>query len=127
MGGGQVSLESLRGKPVFMNYWASWCIPCRAEAPDLVNTWRRYRDTDLQMIGINTQDLQSDAKEFVSHYGLDYVNLRDSSGAVSTFYGVRAYPESFFISSEGLILEHVYGPMTSGEMASRIRRHFSIS
>lgn len=116
-----VKLSDFRGSPVFINFWASWCIPCIQEANDLRLTSERFKDSNLQMIGINSEDLREDADRYLSKFGLEYLNLRDTSGQVSKrMYGVSAYPESFFIDSRGKLVAHVFGPMTAGEMKSRI-------
>jgi cytochrome c biogenesis protein CcmG, thiol:disulfide interchange protein DsbE len=120
MNGGEVGLSEFEGRPLFINFWASWCIPCREEAPDLVQTWRSYEKTELAMIGINWQDLKADAAGFVDRYAISYPTLRDTTGRVATAYGVLAPPESVFISREGLIESHIYGPMTGGEMKAQI-------
>jgi cytochrome c biogenesis protein CcmG/thiol:disulfide interchange protein DsbE len=116
------ALRDFRGRPVMLNFWASWCVPCRDEAPDLAATSRRYENSEMVMIGINTQDLMPDATAFIDRHDIGYLNLRDSEGKVTTLYGVRAFPETFFISREGIILEHIFGPMSSPELRSKIER-----
>jgi cytochrome c biogenesis protein CcmG/thiol:disulfide interchange protein DsbE len=116
------SLADFEGRPLLLNFWASWCVPCRDEAPDLAATSRRYENSEMVMIGINTQDLMPDATAFIDRHDIGYLNLRDSEGKVTTLYGVRAFPETFFISREGIILEHIFGPMSSPELRSKIER-----
>lgn len=119
MAGRRVGLLDFKGRPVFLNFWASWCVGCREEAPDLALSWERYRGTDLAMVGINSQDLLDDAHGYITRNGLGYLNLRDPAGTVKSLYGVPKMPESFLIDRTGKIVGHVYGPMTAGEMKSR--------
>lgn len=118
--GESLGLSQFRGRPVFLNFWASWCIPCIEEAPDLRRTYERFRDSEIVMLGVNSQDFKSDAERYVERHHLEYKNLRDPSGRISSSYGVRAFPESFFISRGGTVVHVVYGPMTSAEMKARI-------
>lgn len=96
-GEGRFSSADLEGRPVVINFWASWCTPCLEEAPDLERTWRRYRDEGVVFVGINRQDLVEDAREFLDRYEITYVNLRDPEGEVARRFGVRGLPETFFL------------------------------
>lgn len=123
--GETISLAQLRGRPVFLNFWASWCIPCIEEAPDLRSTYERFKGTDLVMLGVNSQDFRTDAERYLNRHRLEYESVRDPSGKISSSYGVRAFPESFFISSSGTVEYVVYGPMTQAEMRARIENLLS--
>ncbi len=101
--GPTVSLEALRGHLVIINFWASWCVPCREEAPQLEAVWQRYRDRGLIVLGIDTQDLESPAREFVSRYKISYPNVRDPDGSVSRLFGATGVPETFFVGADGRI------------------------
>ena len=119
--GEQVAIGDFRGKPLLINFWASWCLPCKDEAPALAAAHRGFVGTDLVMIGIDTEDTLDDARAFLARYDIGYLNLRDTTGRVSRgMFGVRAYPETFFVGRDGTIVAHVFGPMTKGEIASRI-------
>jgi cytochrome c biogenesis protein CcmG/thiol:disulfide interchange protein DsbE len=85
---GSISLESLRGKVVFLNFWASWCAPCRAEARTLEAAWLKYRDRDVVFVGVDIQDKEEDAREFLREFGITYPNARDASGQAAIEYGV---------------------------------------
>ena len=102
--GPPISLAGLRGHPVVVNFWASWCIPCRDEAPLLEDVWRTYRSQGLIVLGVDTQDLEAPALAFVRRYDLTYSNVRDPDGSVGRLFGTTGVPETFFISGDGRIL-----------------------
>ncbi|NIP38401.1 MAG: redoxin domain-containing protein [Candidatus Dadabacteria bacterium] len=114
---GTVKLDDFKGKPVIINFWASWCAPCREEMPFLQKTWSKYRDKGLIFIGIDVLDDTSAAKEFLDSFNIDYLNLSDSKGKTSNQYGVIALPATFFIDKDGNITRQNYGPFLgdSGE------------
>ena len=107
-GGGQapqqVALRDLRGHAVVLNFWASWCGPCREEAPLLVGLARDYRSRGLVVVGVDTQDLEAPARAFLTQYGITYRNLRDPDGGVGRLFGTTGVPETFFIGADGRIL-----------------------
>ena len=107
--GGTLTLASLRGKYVLVNFWASWCIPCRDEAPLLERAWREYRDRGLVVVGVNIQDLEPEARKFIARYKVDYPNVRDRDGRVSRAYGTTGVPESFFIDRDGRVVRKFPG------------------
>ncbi len=113
--GETISLSDLRGKVVFLNFWASWCLPCRAEARDLEATWQTLKDKDVVFLGIDLQDTRKDALEFLKEFKVTYPNGSDPLGKVSVDYGVWGIPETFFIDPQGIIsYKHV------GELGSAI-------
>lgn len=101
--GKTVSLSDYRGKVVFLNFWASWCPPCRAEARDLEAAWQKFKDQDIVFLGIDIQDTEKDALAFLREFNVTYPNGRDASGKISVDYGVWGIPETFFIDGEGRI------------------------
>jgi cytochrome c biogenesis protein CcmG/thiol:disulfide interchange protein DsbE len=101
--GSRLSLESLRGKAVFLNFWASWCPPCRAEAKDLEAAWLKVKDQNIVYIGVALQDSDENARAFLKEFDVSYPNGRDESGKIAVDYGVWGIPESFFIDPEGRI------------------------
>ena len=110
-GGGKVSLASLRGKGVVLNFWASWCDPCKAEAPLLEKAWRRYQSQGLVVVGIDANDVSSDARSFAEKHGLTYPLLHDP-GATYSRYGLTGVPETFFVDRRGrLVPIHLAGPV----------------
>ncbi|MGH2405817.1 MAG: redoxin domain-containing protein [bacterium] len=100
---GAFALSELRGKYVVVNFWASWCIPCKDEAPQLERLWQTYRDRGLVVVGVNIQDLEQEARKFLAQTAPTYPNVRDSDGAIYRAYGLTGVPETFFIDREGRI------------------------
>jgi len=101
--GTKLSFNDLRGKAVFLNFWASWCPPCRAEAKALEAAWRKVKDQNVVYIGVAIQDTDENARAFLKEFDVTYPNGRDESGKIAVDYGVWGIPESFFIDSEGRI------------------------
>ena len=101
--GRTIGLEDLRGKAVFLNFWASWCPPCRAEARTLEAAWQKYKGQDVIFLGVNIQDRDEDARAFLKEFGITYLNGWDPTGRVAVDYGVWGIPETFFIDREGRI------------------------
>ena len=101
--GRQLSLEELRGQVVFLNFWASWCPPCRAEARTLEAAWQKYRERDVVFLGVNIQDREEAARGFLQEFGVTYPNGRDSAGKIAIDYGVWGLPETFIIDRDGRI------------------------
>ena len=109
-GGPPVTLASLRGKAVVVNFWASWCVPCRDEAPVLQKTYERYRDQGLVVLGVDVNDFRQDARRFMKRYGLSYPVVYDGKGSTVGKWGVRGFPETFFVDRTGkLVGERIEG------------------
>ncbi len=107
---GDVALAAYRGRPVVLNFWASWCEPCKQEAPLLESVWRRYRDRGLVVIGLDFNDLRSDARRFARENRMSYPLAYDGHGDTLTDYGVVGAPETFFIDRTGrLVCERLQG------------------
>jgi cytochrome c biogenesis protein CcmG, thiol:disulfide interchange protein DsbE len=109
LGDGRVRLAELRGVAVVLNFWASWCDPCRVEAPVLAAGWRRFRADGVVFVGLDMQDDPGDARRFLSEQRITYLNVRDRGNAVSRRYGLTGIPETYFIDARGRVVAHVIG------------------
>ena len=101
-GEGEAELADFRGKWVLVNFWASWCEPCRTESPTIERFARRHRG-ELVVVGINTEDLTEDALAFVDEFDLSWEMLRDGDGERKDAWGIVALPESFLVDPEGRV------------------------
>ena len=110
-GNGRGTLQQYRGTVVVLNFWASWCEPCRAESPLLERWHRRVRPRGGTVLGIDVLDVTADARDFVRRYGLSYPMLRDRDGETIRSFGVAAYPETFVIDRSGRIAASRRGPV----------------
>lgn len=107
-----ISIADYRGKVVMVDFWSSWCVPCRAEGPILAETYRVWRDRGVEFIGIAIWDSEGPVRDFIELNGIEYVNGIDASGLTAVDFGVTGIPEKFFISAEGKIVKKVIGPNT---------------
>lgn len=111
--GEPMSLEGLRGKPVVLNFWASWCFPaCYEEAPLLESTWREYKQKGVVFLGVDIQDKESNAREFLRRFNYTFPNGPDPGSKISIDYGVYGVPETFFIDRRGQIAYKHVGALT---------------
>ncbi|HZR96750.1 MAG TPA: TlpA disulfide reductase family protein [Gaiellaceae bacterium] len=115
-GAGDVSLAALRGRVVLLNFWASWCVPCKQEARVLEQAWHRWRERGVVFVGVDAQDFTADARRFVDHHGVTYANVHDRAGATASSYGVSGFPETWFVDRRGRLVEHVSGPISTGRL-----------
>jgi cytochrome c biogenesis protein CcmG, thiol:disulfide interchange protein DsbE len=101
---GVLRLSSLRGKAVVINFWASWCEPCKEEAPVLEAAWRTYRSRGLVVVGIDAQDFERDARRFMRRYGMTYPVVHDGPGKTLGDFGLTGFPETFFVDRHGRLV-----------------------
>ncbi len=116
MNGGEISSDDLRGQVVMLDFWASWCPPCREEAPALAQVYREYRERGVEFVGVNLWDNAGDAEVFLLQQGHEYPNGIDDEGKIAISYGVRGIPEKFFIDPEGRIVRKFSGPMDADRL-----------
>ena len=117
----KMHLADLKGKPIMLNFWASWCDPCKHEAPLLQATWRSTQSQRIIFLGVDFQDTQSAGLNFLQTYGITYPNVADDTGSTAINYGVSGVPETFFIDRHGVIVSKVIGELTVQTMQSNLQ------
>jgi cytochrome c biogenesis protein CcmG, thiol:disulfide interchange protein DsbE len=119
-GGGRGSLADYRGQVVVVNFWASWCEPCREESPMLERWHRRMTGKGGTVLGVDVLDVTGDAEDFIDEYGLSYPMLKDKDGDALEAFGVVAYPETFVIDRDGRITAVRRGPVDDAFMRTEV-------
>lgn len=122
----EVTLSRFRGRPVVVNFWASWCVPCRREMPVLAALHRRVGDR-VAFVGVNHQDGRAAAERFADDVGVEYPSGFDPGGDVARSYGLFGIPTTVFISPDGEILEQRTGEMSRRELERTLRRVFGLT
>lgn len=118
--GGTESLADYRGRWVLVNFWASWCEPCREEAPALERFQRQHGGPKFTVLGIDSRDLTSDGLGFVREYGLSYPQLRDGDGGAAEDYGTTGVPENFLVDPKGKVQLVVLGPISEERLREEV-------
>jgi len=123
-GGGTVRLSDLQGRPVILNFWASWCEPCRAEMPELVAAYEEHGGQDLEVLAVNLQETDSRVLDFAEEFGLEFPlaidrdgELRDTWRLGGPFDGI---PTTYFIDEIGIVRDSVFGPLSEEMLEERI-------
>ena len=111
--GRELRLSDLRGSIVMVDFWSSWCPPCRAEAPILSEAYDRWSKLGVEFVGVSIWDNEEDVRAFVERHGISYPNAVDEDGRIAVEFGVRGIPEKFFVNQEGEIVRKINGPNTS--------------
>lgn len=109
--GQALSLEGLRGRTVVLNFWASWCVPCREEMPMFEEVWRAERERGLTFVGVAIQDDELLLREFIQHFGITYPTGLDSDNSIALAYNVLGLPTTVFISPSGGLVRKWQGPI----------------
>lgn len=104
-----VSLSSLKGKTVIVNFWASWCKPCRKEIPELINIFNKYKDQGFEIVGINIDNEKQNATRFIKEFAINYTVAFDPEMNVINSYKATGMPSSFIVDKNGMVREIVYG------------------
>jgi cytochrome c biogenesis protein CcmG/thiol:disulfide interchange protein DsbE len=118
--GGGLSLADRRGSVVVVNFWASWCPPCRDEAPALEKIWREYEDESVIFVGVDYKDVRSKAMAFIEEFNVTYPNGSDAYNKISGAYHITGVPETFLIAKDGRLAEHYIGPITEAEIRTAL-------
>jgi cytochrome c biogenesis protein CcmG/thiol:disulfide interchange protein DsbE len=118
--GETISLDDLKGKGVVLNFWASWCDPCRDEAALLEATWRAEQDNGIVFLGLDYLDQEPAALAYLKEYDITYPNGPDLRSEAARRYGIKGVPETFFIDSSGNIVEIIIGPIVDSTRMSQL-------
>lgn len=119
--GGELSLADLHGSVVVVNFWASWCPPCRDEAPVLEKIWREYENQGVIFVGVNFRDVPAKAMTFIEEFDITYPNGLDPYNRVSKAYGITGVPETFLIARDGHVVEHYIGPVSEADLRAALK------
>ena len=118
--GGSFRLADHRGQVVVVNFWASWCPPCRDEAPVLERAWQQQRGQGVVLVGADVWDKDQDARNFMSEFHVDYPTGPEPGGATAIDYGVTGLPETFFVRPDGTVSRHWIGPLNDQQISAFI-------
>jgi len=119
--GNEIRLSGVRGQPLVLNFWATWCAPCRKEIPQFVDAYQRFRDDGLLVIGVNMQEGKSIARRYADDYGMDFPIAIDVDGEVGDEYRLLGLPMTFFIDREGVIRSVFTGPFQERQGDTDVR------
>ncbi|QZN75486.1 TlpA disulfide reductase family protein [Paenibacillus sp. DR312] len=119
----EISLTELKGKRVLLNFWASWCPPCRAEMPHIEKFYKEYKDQNVIVIGINlsyTEDSIEDVSTFLRKYNVSFPILKDENAKVADLFAIRSYPTTYIIDTSGVIRQKFQGAITYDTMKTAV-------
>ncbi len=118
--GRSVTLSQLRGKVVIINFWASWCVPCREEAAYLEETWRKYQDQGVVFIGVDYADTEKEARAYIQEFQITYINGPDLGTRISQAYNIKGVPETFYVDKDGQLRGQTIGPLKAPQLDDKI-------
>ncbi len=108
--GTQVTLKNFKGRVVFLNFWATWCPPCRREMPSMERLYKQLKDRDFTMLAVDMQESEKQVRAFISEFSLSFPALLDLNGDISSLYGIVGLPTTYIIDREGMIIGKAVGP-----------------
>jgi cytochrome c biogenesis protein CcmG/thiol:disulfide interchange protein DsbE len=123
--GQEITLSDLRGQVVVINFWASWCPPCRDEAEYLEVTWRKYREQGVVFLGVDYVDTEKEALAYIEEFDITYPNGPDLRTRISHAYRIRGVPETFYVAKDGTLRGVKIGPVIPPELEQRIEELLS--
>ena len=118
--GPAVTLSRLRGQVVVINFWASWCAECHDEQQALDQTWQRYRDSGMVLLGVDFEDTTDGARDYVRQSGLSYPVVEDKDSRTALAYGIRGIPETFLVDRSGRIVDRIIGRVDAARLAAAV-------
>jgi cytochrome c biogenesis protein CcmG/thiol:disulfide interchange protein DsbE len=118
--GKSITLSDLRGKVVIINFWASWCPPCREEAAYLEQTWRKYKDQGVVFIGVDYVDTKKEALAYIAEFDITYFNGPDLATRIAQSYNIKGVPETYYVDKSGVLRGMHIGPLSSPELDVKI-------
>lgn len=118
--GENLTLSDLHGQVVVINFWASWCPPCREEAAYLEQTWRKYKDQGVVFIGVDYLDTETEALAYIEEFDITYFNGPDLRTSISQAYKIQGVPETFYVAKNGELRSLKIGPLVSPELDQKI-------
>lgn len=119
----KVSLKSFRGRAVFLNFWATWCVPCRAEMPAMEKLHRELKEQGMEVVAVNFREDEAEVRDFLKELGLTFTVLLDKDGEVSEEYGVWSLPLSYFINRRGEFVGKALGARDWGSEEAKLFFH----
>lgn len=125
LGVSRLNLSDLRGKVVLINFWASWCVPCEEEAPDLQAAWQAYQDRDVVFLGIDYNDIRADALNYLNRFNITYANGADA-GKIYPLYRITGVPETFIVDRNGDVTFFRAEPITFELIAGELEKALAI-
>ncbi len=125
--GKKVKLSDYKGKALLVNFWASWCNPCKVEAPALEKSYKDLSGKNVEFLAVNVLDDQKSAKRYLSLFGGSFPHLYDEDKIIHLDYGVEGVPETFFINPEGIITDKYRGPLTEDIIAVFIKKALTLN
>ena len=124
--GGTLRLSDLRGNPILVNFWASWCTPCRQEMPEIVKSYDAHRSAGLVVVAVNLQENADQVRAFAQEFGMTFPIVIDRNGGVGDAWRiggpVQGIPSSYFLDAHGVVQARVYGPLTAATLTENLAK-----